>query len=618
MENQPSLAEKKPASKKKFYAKIILLVILILIIIFFFYSFFQTPQTEPNSIIKSLFSFTYLPMYFIYGFPLSLFHALMLIKLAISILIAGLAFLSLRRKKDNILLLFLSCFFSFAIVNTTFLFFSEKKHQMLVSENFPLIEEEIKDWKVYKNLDFGFELKYPNNWTFRTNTKDNRNNDFSVVFYPLYQENCDLKHVKNNETFLGYGETITLRKEKKYPNNNHYYAYSLHSKRDRKRYKFNKNLEVILFEQRKKNDHYHKQIADIFLGKENIYWEISTSEKKPNNSDTFEKMIFSFRNIDCEKTNCNNIKKGDKRKDSNCDISQKNKEEEAKKNYFIEEIAAMLTCWGSENGKVNKPEESGGNLICTCDNGLCNFSGGLGYYQRFWPSLRMRPEDSYEYTFPEEYFYSLENFLYLKNKEWSFFVKTKTKDSGYEEKFCCTSENNDCRIMKPNEECKAPENQINQNQEQASSSSTLQKETTPDIHDRTTWKEYTNDTIGISFKYPPTYKIEEPTPDSDVIVIRQPTGEEYLQIQLRNAGPPEDFYRPNGAKKVTERKQDGKDSYVYHTYNPIGEGVLEGNYSFKAYVFMIEERKRIDAGYYMDKENGNMFDEIILSIKFEK
>lgn len=128
-----------------------------------------------------------------------------------------------------------------------------------------------------------------------------------------------------------------------------------------------------------------------------------------------------------------------------------------------------------------------------------------------------------------------------------------------------------------------------------------------------TLENYTNNKISISLNYPKNYTLDEPTPNADVVIIKQNNKKEYLQIQLIETTPPSlEKYRPNGANYIQDVSINSKNAHKYFTDSPIGQGVLEG-YSFTNYIILISDKKWIQIQYYGDDK---VFKDIIDSIKF--
>jgi len=61
---------------------------------------------------------------------------------------------------------------------------TQKEVAPLVSNENPVENEELKEWKTYKNEEYGFEFKYPENWIMETET----NSDVTtIIARPNYQ-----------------------------------------------------------------------------------------------------------------------------------------------------------------------------------------------------------------------------------------------------------------------------------------------------------------------------------------------------------------------------------------------------------------------------------------------
>jgi hypothetical protein len=130
-----------------------------------------------------------------------------------------------RSKKWIIIVL---VFLALSLLIYAFYFIKTKKQLTFFSEKLPYeISKETESWNTYKNIQYGFEIKYPTNW------KAEEPSAYGVNFYPS-------EVPKLFESDKRYPATIEFNKisDANYP---------LRSQMDRKKYKLDNGIEIIKF-----------------------------------------------------------------------------------------------------------------------------------------------------------------------------------------------------------------------------------------------------------------------------------------------------------------------------------------------------------------------------------
>lgn len=141
-------------------------------------------------------------------------------------------------------------------------------------------------------------------------------------------------------------------------------------------------------------------------------------------------------------------------------------------------------------------------------------------------------------------------------------------------------------------------------------------EVSPTPDETANWKTYTNITYGLSFKYPPDYKVEERI--AGFIVISAPTDnapQSGISIDARQLGPYQSFTKAQANINTTFIISKSSELNGWMTFDTIGkEGMLK-DIKFKLAIAPYKtgaiEMETID-----NEPHANIFDQILSTFKF--
>lgn len=158
----------------------------------------------------------------------------------------------------------------------TFYFIRTKKQQTIFSEKLPYqIGKETESWNIYKNAQYGFEIKYPANW------KTEEPSIYTVNFYPS-------EVPKLFESDKRYPATIEFHKIEKQN-----VDYRLRSQMDRKKYKLDNGIEIIKFTPTTKDSmlnaiiYVNDKIYEVFVA-DTVFGQ---KDKNISNREIFDRML---------------------------------------------------------------------------------------------------------------------------------------------------------------------------------------------------------------------------------------------------------------------------------------------------------------------------------------